>query len=124
LSKFKLLQKRGDFFSTEDLKLIYAAWDSCSDVSPEANDTAKRRRKDMELKDFWKILGLFQYFSLSSVFSIISSDCIVFGILLSGHLSLQMFLKFSAEMYYLHLIIWGNGLALARKKDPASAAII
>jgi hypothetical protein len=52
LSKFKLLQKRGDFFSTEDLKLIYAAWDSCSDVSPEANDTAKRRRKDMELKDF------------------------------------------------------------------------
>jgi hypothetical protein len=35
-----------------------------------------------------------------------------------------MFLKFSSEMYYLHLIIWGNGLALARKKDPASAAII
>ena len=37
---------------TEDLKLIYVALDSSSDVSSEANGTAKRRRKDMELKDF------------------------------------------------------------------------
>ena len=46
--KLEPRKRRSDALSADDLELIKSAWDSCSEVSPEANDIVRRYklRKD------------------------------------------------------------------------------